>query len=208
MKIIASKAGLFGANCYIVYDETTKDGIIVDPGGNPKGIFDICKKNELNIKYIILTHGHGDHIGGVYEIKLLTNAKVLMNQKDEYLVQGGNQRMIPAFRSIKAFEIDEYIKDGDCIKLNGFSVEIIETPGHTPGGVCLKIDDILFSGDTLFKGSIGRTDFELGSQYEIINSIRKKLLVLPDETKVYPGHEGETTILFEKKYNPYVYYEE
>ncbi|MDF2674974.1 MAG: fold metallo-hydrolase [Clostridiales bacterium] len=198
-------AGVFQANCYIVGDENTRLGAIIDPGGDPEGILIQCGHMGLDIKYIILTHGHGDHIGGVYEIKGATGAKILMNKKDEYLLKGGNKALMPILRNIKLFEIDEYIEDGDTIELGEIKLSIIETPGHTPGGIAIKIDDILISGDTLFKGSIGRTDFEFGSFEEIIRSIKTKLLVLEDEINVFPGHGPSTTIGYEKKYNPFIY---
>lgn len=203
MKIIINDSGLFQANCYIAYDETSREGIIVDPGGDGRGIIETCKKNELNIKYIVLTHGHGDHIACVSEIKQGLDVKIAMSKRDEYLVQGGTQAMTSAFKNIPPFEIDVFIKDGDKIDCNGFSLEIIETPGHTPGGVCIKIEGTLFSGDTLFRGTVGRSDFEFASHEELIRSIKNKLLILPNETKVYPGHGGETTIGYEKKHNPF-----
>lgn len=204
----AYPAGIFQANCYIVGDEKTKNGVIIDPGGDSDGILNQCRNLGLNIKYIILTHGHGDHIGGVYDIKTATGAKILMNKKDEYLIKGGNKALMPILRGIKLFEIDEYIEEGTLIEEGELSVSVIETPGHTPGGVTFKIDDILITGDTLFKGSIGRTDFEFGSFEEIINSIKTKLLIFRDDTKVFPGHGPSTTIGYEKKFNPFIYGEE
>jgi hydroxyacylglutathione hydrolase len=203
MKVIKCPAGILKANCYIVFDEDTKEGIVVDPGGDADKILDICRENETDIKYIVLTHGHGDHAAGVVDIKAATNAQILMNKADDFLIHGGNQRLIPILRKMKLFDADQNIEDGDIIKLNGFELEIIATPGHTPGGVCIKIGDMIFSGDTLFKGSVGRTDFELGSMDMLIASIKDKLCRLPDETIVYPGHEGSTTIGNEKKFNPF-----
>lgn len=198
-------AGVFQANCYIVGDENTRLGAIIDPGGDPEGILNQCGHMGLDVKYIILTHGHGDHIGGAYEIKGVTGAKILMNKKDEYLLKGGNKALMPILRNIKLFEIDEYIEDGDSIELGELKLSIIETPGHTPGGVAIMINDVLITGDTLFKGSIGRTDFEFGSFEEIISSIKAKLLIFEDDTKVFPGHGDSTTIGYEKKYNPFIY---
>ncbi len=198
-------AGIFQANCYIIGDEKTKQGAIIDPGGDPEGILNQCSQLGLNIKYIILTHGHGDHIGGVFDIKVATGAKILMNKKDEYLIKGGNKALMPILRSIKLFEIDVYIEEGTFIEVGDINVSVIETPGHTPGGITLKINDILITGDTLFKGSIGRTDFEFSSFEEIIKSIKTKLLVFKDETDVFPGHGPSTTIGYEKKFNPFIY---
>lgn len=196
--------GVFQANCYIIGDEDSKKGAIVDPGGDPDGILNLCNSLGLDIKYILLTHGHGDHIGGVFDLKEATGAQILMSSKDEYLVKGGNKILMPILRNIKEFDIDEYIEENQTIKLGDIKISIIETPGHTPGGVTLKVDDILITGDTLFRGSIGRTDFELGSFEEIINSIKIKLLVFDDNIKVYPGHGPDTTIGDERRFNPFL----
>lgn len=197
-------AGIFQANCYIIGDEKSKFCAVVDPGGDPEGILNLCKDLGLTNKFIILTHGHGDHIGGVYDIKTSTGAKILMNNKDEYLTKGGNKALMPILKNIKLFEIDEYIEEGQIIELGELKISIIETPGHTPGGVTLKINDILITGDTLFKGSIGRTDFQYGSYEEIIDSIKAKLLIYDDATKVYPGHGPNSTIGYERRYNPFL----
>jgi glyoxylase-like metal-dependent hydrolase (beta-lactamase superfamily II) len=197
-------AGVFQANCYILGDEISKDGAVVDPGGDPEGILKECERLGLNIKYIILTHGHGDHIGGVHKMKEITGAEILMNKKDEYLIKGATKTLIPILRNIKLFEIDRYIIDGDKLNIGNIEVTVFETPGHSPGGISLKADDILLTGDTLFRGSIGRTDFEFGSLEDLISSIFNKLLILPEDTKVYPGHGPSTTIGYEKKYNPFL----
>lgn len=197
-------AGLMQANCYIAGDEKSREGIVVDPGGDVHKIIEKCEKNKLDIRYIILTHGHGDHIGAAYDLRHATDAKILMNKKDEFLVQHGNRELTAMFNDIKVFEIDQYINDKDVIKISGLDIEIIETPGHTPGGVCLKIEDIVISGDTLFLGSVGRTDFKMSSHEELIKSIKEKLLALPDSTIVYPGHGNQTTIGYERKYNPFL----
>lgn len=197
-------AGVFQANCYIIADENTKSGAIVDPGGDPEGILNQCSNLGLNINYIILTHGHGDHIGGVYDIKTSTGAKILMNKKDEYLIMGGNRTLMPILRSIKLFEIDEYIENNQIVEVGGIKISIIETPGHTPGGVTLKINDMLITGDTLFRGSIGRTDFEFGSFEEIMHSINNRLMIFDDDVKVYPGHGPSSTIGYERRFNPFI----
>lgn len=197
-------AGVFQANCYIIGDVKSKSGAVIDPGGDADGILKQCKSFGLDIKYIILTHGHGDHIGGVEDIKEATGAKIFMNKKDEYLVKGGNKSLMPILKGIKQFEIDEYILDGDSIVLGEINIFVIDTPGHTPGGVTLKIDDILITGDTLFRGSIGRTDFEFGSFDEIIDSINTRLMTYEDNVKVFPGHGPATTIGYERMYNPFI----
>lgn len=197
-------AGIYQANCYIVADETTGKGFVVDPGGDAEGILAECNQIPMNIEYIILTHGHGDHIGAVNAIKEKTGAKILMNENDEYLTQGATKDLIPTLKNMKLFEIDRFINDGDIINVGSINVEVIFTPGHTPGGVTLKIGDVLLTGDTLFRSSIGRTDFPGGDYDTIIKSITEKLMILPENMKVYPGHGPESTIGYEKKYNPFL----
>lgn len=200
----AFQLGYFQTNCYLIGDEKTKECAIVDPGGTPDKVLKRCEELGLKIEYILLTHGHGDHIAGVERIKTKSGAKVLMGKEDEYLVNGGTQELIPIFRNIKPFLPDGYLREGDIIDVGNLKIEVIETPGHTPGGLCFKIGNILLSGDTLFQGSIGRTDFPKGSFETLINSIKNKLLILNDETKVFPGHGPSTTIEKEKKFNPFL----
>jgi hydroxyacylglutathione hydrolase len=197
-------SGIFQANCYIIGDKDTKDGALIDPGGNADKLMDEIKRLGLNVKYIILTHGHGDHCAAAFEIREYTGAKILLNQKDEYLTKGETLNIIPILRNMKLFEVDEYIKEGDIIKVGNINIKVIETPGHTPGSVSLIIDNIVITGDALFQGSIGRTDFEFGSKEQLIQSIKEKILVLPEETRVFPGHGPSTTVGAEKKYNPFL----
>jgi hydroxyacylglutathione hydrolase len=197
-------AGVFQANCFIIGDKNTKDGAIIDPGGNVKGIMEEVKELGLNIKYIILTHGHGDHIAAVAGIKEETGAKILINQKDEYLVKGATLDLIPILRNMKLFEVDGYISEGDILKLGEMEVHVFETPGHTPGSVSLKIGDKIITGDAVFRGSIGRTDFEFGSQEQLIESIKDKILTLSDEVAIFPGHGPSTTVGAERKHNPFL----
>jgi hydroxyacylglutathione hydrolase len=206
IKLIVKKypVGLIQANCYVIFDEKSKVGLIIDPGAEEERIYSECTKNNLVIRYIILTHGHGDHIGAVHSLKSMLGAKVLFNQKDDYLIHGETQKMTPYFKNIKAFEADVYIKNGDKLSFEGTEINIIDTPGHTPGGICILVDNILFTGDTLFQGSVGRSDFEYGSHETLIKSIQEKLLILDPNTIVYPGHGDKTTIGQEKETNPFL----
>ncbi len=205
MEVIRMPAGIYAANCYIVYDENVKEGIVVDPGGDVDDIINRIEKLGLTIKYIVLTHGHGDHIAGVKGLKNHTGAKVAIHKDDAYMVRDGRKNLssMMAMGSVE-FEPDILLDENDVIEFGNIRCEVIHTPGHTPGGITLRIGDSLFTGDTLFAGSIGRTDFEGGSFDTIINSIKTKLMVFPDDTKVYPGHGPSTTIKMEKRYNPFI----
>lgn len=167
---------MYAANCYIIYSEITGDGIVVDPGGDIEIILGKIEENNLSIKYIVLTHGHGDHLGGgAKKLKEKLNVPVLVHEEDEELVKDANKNLsiIMDFGPVD-FNPDILLKDGDAIEFGDLKAKVIHTPGHTRGGICLKINNHLFTGDTLFKGSIGRTDL-LGGDYDnIINSIKEK----------------------------------
>lgn len=185
------KVGWLATNCYVVSCEETKQAAIIDPGleneTEANQILDYVKRNGLQVKYIINTHGHPDHISGNTKMKEATGAAILIHETH----QG---RANP----------DQRLKDGDTIRVGNFVLKVLYTPGHTRGGISLLGDGVVFTGDTLFAGAIGRTDFSGGSYQQIIESIKTKLLPLPDSTKVYPGHESFSTIGDEKKYNPFL----
>ena len=205
MKLIRIPAGIYAANCYIVYSENTYDGIIVDPGGDADHIMEVIEKNKLNINHIILTHGHGDHIGGVIDLKSSLNVDVMIHEEDAEMLRNGdiNLSTTMAMGSVE-IEPDKLLKDGDIIKFGDLEAEVIHTPGHTRGGICLKIEDILLTGDTLFSKSIGRTDLSGGDYNTIIKSIKEKLMILPDDIEVLPGHGGPSTIGRERISNPFL----
>ncbi|MGN9165633.1 MBL fold metallo-hydrolase [Tissierellaceae bacterium HCP3S3_D8] len=205
MEFIRIPAGVYAANCYIIYSEIAREGIVVDPGGDAEIILGKIDENKLSIKYIVLTHGHGDHMGGVIELNKSLNVPVLVHEADKELMEDGNKNMsvIMSFGSLE-FSPDVLLKDGDVIEFGDLNAEVIHTPGHTKGCICLKIQDHLFTGDTLFKGSIGRTDLFSGDYDTIISSIREKILPLDDNIIVLPGHGAPSTIGEEKKYNPYL----
>jgi glyoxylase-like metal-dependent hydrolase (beta-lactamase superfamily II) len=197
-------AGILGVNCYIIGDEVTRKGAVIDPGGSIEDILKSIRENELSIEYIILTHSHGDHIGAVPQLKHITKAKIIAHIDEKELLNDKDKNLTSNLGcGIVEIDADEYVKDGQNIKLGNLSLEIIHTPGHTPGGMCIKVDNVMFSGDTLFSGSIGRTDLFGGDYSDIQNSLNK-LSKLDDEITVFPGHGPATRLGIEKVTNPYM----
>ncbi len=195
-----------GENCYIVGCEETREVAVIDPGGDERGIVNLLKENNLKAIYIINTHGHIDHIGGNRGVKAATGAKILIHEKDaKMLVSTASNFSFLMGGQVTSPPADEFIDQGDIIKIgNTVELEVIHTPGHSEGGICLKVGDIIFVGDTLFQGSIGRTDFPGGSYKLLIQGIKEKLLCYGDEVVAYPGHGPATTIGFERKHNPFL----
>lgn len=194
-------AGVYAANCYILLDEDTKETAVIDPGGDAADLIKAVKELDGNVKYILLTHGHADHTGAAAELKEYFDVPVCINENDEKMIINGEFMYGSLTKYGKA---DLYLKDGDIIKLGDLEIKCIETPGHTPGGICLLVRDALFTGDTLFLGSIGRTDFAGGNYDILIESIKTKLLPLSDEIRVFPGHGPGSTMKNEKLHNPFL----
>lgn len=205
MEVIKKSLGQMGTNCYVVWDENTLEAAVVDPGFEDQQIGDIINDNKLKVKYILLTHGHFDHLGGVNQIKQLTGAKVLIHENDaNCLVDPKRNLSVLAGMAMVLPPADGYLSENQTITLGDVAIRVIHTPGHSKGGVCFLADGQLIAGDTLFNTSIGRTDFADGDLSELLNAIEMKLFILDDATIVLPGHGGNTTIGYEKMHNPFL----
>jgi len=196
--------GPFASNCYIVGSESNKEGMIIDPGDEAKQILKRVKDLELDIKFIVLTHGHIDHTGALKEVREVTGAKVAIHTDDAKSLKVQSLSRIFGLSYPTPPPPDRLLKDGDSLDVGGMHFEVLHTPGHTPGGICLLGEGVVFSGDTLFNYGIGRTDLPGGSYSQLMNGIQNKLLVLPDNTVVYPGHGSDTTIGAERKGNTFL----
>ncbi len=200
------EVGVMGVNCFLIGCEETKEALILDPGEDPDWIMDVIEEGDWQVRYIVNTHGHYDHIGANAVIKEKTGAKILIHKDDAKLLEEPSLNMSVFSRQhITGPAADQTLQDGDIIKVgNTVHIEVIHTPGHTQGCISLHQDGHLFTGDTLFSYGIGRTDLPTGSSEAIMDSIRNKLLVYPDETKVYPGHNTFSTMGEIKVQNPFV----
>lgn len=193
-----------GTNCYILYDESLKEGIIIDPAASPSEIEDAVKRIGVNIRGIFLTHGHFDHIGAAKSLKEKYGVSIYAHKDEAELCVNGMLNLSAVFGTEDSVNVDVLLNDGQTVEVCGFKITVIHTPGHTKGSCCYLIEDDekvrLFSGDTLFCQSHGRTDFPTGSERQIYESIVDKLLVLDGAMEVYSGHGESTTIEDEKKW--------
>ncbi len=209
MIVKALVVGPFASNCFIVGSEGTQEGMVIDPGADAPNILDTIRELGLSITLIVATHNHIDHVGALRSVKDATGAKYAVHEADASeakpavfsrmtgLMLGSSLRAPP--------KPDRLLKDGDVIEIGDLKFKVLHTPGHTPGGISLLGDGIVFSGDTLFNFGIGRTDLPGGDFGKLMNSIKSKLMVLPDSTIVYPGHGPETTVGAEKRANPFLH---
>ena len=199
MKIEVQQVGQLMTNCYIVWDEHTKNAAVIDPGDDGAYLADCLKKNGLTLQYILLTHGHFDHIGGVYELKETCGAdpKIYMSHKDLHLEAVFHEAVL-----MDPADVIDWA-DGDTVTMDSITFRVLTTPGHTPGSVCLIADDVIFSGDTLFQGSCGRTDFPGGNWSDMCASLRR-LYELKGNYTVLSGHTGSTTLERERKTNMFM----
>jgi len=190
----------FGTNAYLVWDEESKKAFLVDPGSPLPSCADLIEKEGLDLQYLIITHGHGDHTGGIdYFRQRFPEVKMLA---------GRHERKMLMDRDISngkgGYKADVEVKEGDTLDIGPMHLQFIECPGHTAGGISVLMGKVLFSGDTLFRRSVGRTDLYGGDWETLLDTLKNKLFVLPDDTVVLPGHMDETTIGYEKRYNPFV----
>ena len=199
--------GPLQCNCSVIGDEKTHEAMVIDPGDQIEGILDILRQEKLALKQIVITHAHIDHIGGAMKLKAATGAPILMNQNDHALLKMLDmQAAWLGMQSPGNVQVDEAIGQGRVLKIGDISSSIIHTPGHTEGSICVYFPEEkkLIAGDTLFAGSIGRTDLPGGSMDKIMRSLHTQVLALPDETEVVPGHGPMTTIGEERETNPFL----
>ncbi|HZK18843.1 MAG TPA: MBL fold metallo-hydrolase [Clostridia bacterium] len=198
--------GMMEANCIIVGCKKTLEAAIIDPGEEAGRILNTVEDLKFKVGSIILTHAHIDHIAALKDVQEATDAKVLVHKGDAEMLSNPGINLSMFMGGSISGDADHLLEDGDLIHIGELELEVLHTPGHTPGGICLYLGahNVVITGDTLFAGSVGRSDFPGGNHGQLINSIKEKLLVLPDTTKVYPGHGPSSTIAFEKKNNPFL----
>lgn len=206
LKIGKIVLGVCQTNSYFVYEEGKSEVIFFDPADKGNYIYDRLKENGFTVVAIFLTHGHFDHIWGVEELRKLSGAKVYAWEEEKEVCEDASVNVSAGAGRPCSLKADVYVKDGEKISIAGMNCQLIGTPGHTKGSCCYYFEDdkILLSGDTLFQESVGRTDFPTGSMNNLVRSVREKLMPLPDDVKVYPGHGEATTIGHEKEYNPFL----
>lgn len=199
MKIKRIPAGVYAANCFILMDEDTKETAVIDPGGDSEDLIKAVNEMDAKVKYILLTHGHTDHTGAAVQLQEEYNAPIYISEKDYRMMENGEY----IYGDVIG-KVDKFLNEGDTLKIGGIEIKCIHTPGHTPGGICFMVEDVIFTGDTLFAGSIGRTDLAGGDFDTIISNIKNKLMILPDNITVFPGHGPQSSIGRERVHNPFL----
>lgn len=205
-KIDSRILGMVGTNCYLLCNMGIKECVLIDPADSQDEISRMIDESGCSLKGILLTHGHFDHIMAADAVRDKYGVKVYASCDEKNTLEQPHINLGEAYGLKLSVKADVWHKDGEILKLAGFDIEALHTPGHTEGGSCYYIREIgvLFSGDTLFCGSVGRTDFPGGSMSEIVRSIKEKVMVLPDDTKVYPGHGEGTSVGYERENNPFL----
>jgi hydroxyacylglutathione hydrolase len=199
--------GLLQCNCSVIGDEASHEAMVIDPGDNIEDVLEIVRKHNLQVKQIVITHAHIDHVGGAMKLRAATGAPILLNQNDYALLKMLDVQAawigVPVPGKV---EIDRSVSTGETVSAGSHSAQVLHTPGHTEGSICLYFpaEKKLIAGDTLFAGSIGRTDLPGGSTQQIMRSLHETVLALPDETEVVPGHGPGTTIGQERESNPFL----
>ena len=206
MRIEQYCVGQVGTNCYFIINEETKEMLIVDPGDSAQMLVEKIRLGVLIPKAILLTHGHFDHVMAAQELAKTFDLKIYAHEEEKDTLNHPGKNVSAMIGRQDSYHADIFVKDGELLQLAGMEIKVLHTPGHTPGGCCyyLEKEQVLFSGDTLFCQSVGRTDFPGGSMSQIVRSIKSKLLALPDKVKVYPGHMDLTTIGMERRQNPFL----
>lgn len=202
------QVGNFAVFAYLLAGDEGGDGLVIDPADEVDAILSLAEQHQIKIRTIINTHGHIDHTMGNEEMKRKTGAEILIHEADAPQLSHVPRSMLAMFQGRPSPPADQTVKDGDVIRVGKLALKVLHTPGHSPGGICLHADTMVFTGDTLFVGAVGRTDLPGGSWPLMLQSIKEKLLVLPDETVVLPGHNygpaPTSTIKNERLYNPYL----
>jgi hydroxyacylglutathione hydrolase len=199
--------GPLQCNCSIIGDETTREAMVIDPGDDINDVLALIRKHDLQVKQIVITHAHIDHVGGAMKLRAATGAPILLNQKDYALLKMLDvQATWIGVPTPEKVEIDHSVSTGETVSAGSHTAQVLHTPGHTEGSICLYFEPEkkLIAGDTLFAGSIGRTDLPGGSMQKIMHSLHDTILSLPDETVVIPGHGPLTTIAAERETNPFL----
>ncbi len=205
VKIQQMHVGALGVNCYLIVNDELKEAVVVDPGGHANAIADNLKKEGLKLAGILLTHAHFDHADGAEDLQKLMGSDIYAHEAEQRTLEDPRYNMSNMMGMGISYRANVFVREGDVLDLAGFQFKVIHTPGHTEGGCCYYLEEqqILLSGDTLFCGSIGRTDFPGGSYGTLLRSVKEKLFILPDDVKVLPGHEGTSYIGYERDHNPF-----
>lgn len=205
MEIKTLIVGDMGANCYLTWCRESKDALVIDPGGDAATILRAIKESDLTVKYIVNTHGHLDHIGANAELHSVLNCPIAVGKRDQGMLTDARENLsLHVGQPMVSPAPELLLEEGDKLEFGQCTLAVLDTPGHTPGGICLYGHEVLFSGDTLFQYSIGRSDLPGGNQSTLLTSISTKLMTLPDGTRVLPGHGPETSIGEERVHNPWI----